>query len=94
MESREARWDDDELKVDGRSGIPPLGFEGRGIRTSGKIDTLPDMDTGVSSTGGIEVYVGVVCIETRGVPGDVDRSCVHNRLRRIRGLVKPASGAS
>jgi hypothetical protein len=67
------RRDDRELEIDGIGGIPPLWLESSLIGTGGKIDIMPDVDTGGAGAGGIEVYVNVACGETRRVPGDIDR---------------------
>lgn len=56
---RGARGNDRELKVGGSSRVPPLGFEGSLVRTGRKVDTLPGMDAGGASTGGVEKYVDV-----------------------------------
>lgn len=93
LERRGARGNNGKLKA-GRVGrIPPLGLEGSLIRTSGEVDVLPGVDAGSGNTGGIEIYVGVLCSETRCVPGDADRCGIRKRLGRGRGLVKPAGVA-
>jgi hypothetical protein len=65
--------DNRELEIDGIGGVPPLWLESSLVGTGGEIDIMPDVDTGVESAGGVEVYVNVACGETRRVPGDIDR---------------------
>lgn len=93
LERRGARGNNGKLKAGGVGRIPPLGLEGSLIRTGGEVDVLPGVDAGGGNTGGIEIYVGVLCSETRCVPGDADRCGIRKRLGRGRGLVKPAGVA-
>jgi len=86
--------DNGELEIGGIGGIPPLGLESSLIGTAGKVDVMPYVDAGGAGAGGIEVYVNVVCGETRRVPGDIDRCRVRQRLRGGRRFVEPASAAS
>jgi hypothetical protein len=84
LEGRDIRRYNGKLKAGGVGGIPPLGLEVSRIRTCGEVDVLPGVDVGGGTSGGIEIYVGVLCSETRCVPGDVDRCGVRNRLGRGR----------
>jgi hypothetical protein len=93
LEGRSASRDNGQLEINGLGGVPPFWLEGSLIRTGGEKDIMPDMDARGVRAGGIEVYVSVVCGETRRVPGDIDRSGVRERLRGGRGLVEPASAA-
>jgi hypothetical protein len=73
LEGWGTRRDNGELEIGGIGSIPPLWLESSLIGTGGKIDIMPDVDAGGAGAGGIEVYVNVVCGETRRVPGDIDR---------------------
>lgn len=88
LERRGVGRNDRELEVGGIGGIPPLGFEDSLIRTGGEVDILPGVDAGGANAGGVEIYVGVLCRETRRVPCDADRCGIRKRLRRSRGLVE------
>jgi hypothetical protein len=63
------------------------------IRTGGEVDILPSMDIGRTGGWGKQVYVDAGSVETRSVPGDIDRCSVIKRLGCGRGLVEPASAA-
>lgn len=81
------------MEISGIGGVPPLWLEDSLIRTGGGVDIVPGMDAGGACAEGIEVYVSIACIETRWVPGDIDRCGVRERLRGGRGLVEPATAA-
>ena len=93
-ESRGIGRDNGELEEDRSGRVPPLRMKKGLIRTGGEVDTLPNMDTGVDSARGVQVYVDIGSVETRCVPGDIDRCGVVERLGRSRGPVEPASAAS
>lgn len=93
QEGRSVSRDNGQLEISGIGGVPPLWLEDSLIRTGGGVDIVPGVDTGGTRAKGVEVYVSVVCGETRRVPGDIDRCGVRERLRGGRGLVEPASAA-